>query len=178
MADTLTDRIRDAVKRGVAARHAYYEAILLPDEQALGEPARLDLVEALERDLGKPLPPSYRTFLLMFDGWRMIDGGTDLFSVAALLPGAQRAEMAEWQKRARAEGDEVAARSLVIGASGVTATKYLLDPEQVDEDGEWALVQHHHEVEAVVPSFLKWLEESVDEYQELARAAHEDSDEG
>jgi hypothetical protein len=74
-------------------------------------------------------------------------------------------------------GDVVAGRSLVIGMSDITATKYLLDPEVTDTDGEWQLVQHHHEEEATCPSFLVWLEESVVEYRALATGEDGEADE-
>jgi hypothetical protein len=104
----------------------------------------------------------------MFNGWRMIDGGLDLLPVKDLLDGPRKQKISEWQKKMESYGDEVAARSLVIGVSSVTATKYLLDPEVIDPQGEWRFVQHHNGEEAEVASFLEWLEESVDEYDELA----------
>lgn len=174
MAMSLIERIQKAVEHGVVARHGYFEAIVLPDEQMLGSPASLDQVEALERVLGQNLPPSYRAFLLLFNGWHMVDGGTDLFPVEALLPGEARDAAVKWQRLAGASGDEIAERSFLIGGSSITPTKYLLDPRQVNEEGEWAFIQHHIEVEAVLPSFLQWLEESVEEYEELSRAAIED----
>lgn len=176
MDDTIKERILKAVERGVVARHSYFDAISLPDEQMLGRPASVDQVEALERVLSQTLPPSYRAFLLLFDGWRMVDGGTDLFSVEQLLSGEVRDAMANWQRLVGASGDEIAGRGLLIGASFITPTKYLLDPGQVNKDGEWAFVQHHQGVEAVLPSFLQWLEESVEEYEELTRAALEDDE--
>ena len=166
--DDLMSRIRVAVEQGVDARAKYFQSIDLADEQALGSPASIDKVDLLESDLGRPLPPSYRQFLLMFDGWHMIDGGVDLLPVDDLLGGARHQAVLDWQTQMLSEGDEVAARSLVIGVSSITPTKYLLDPTSIDEAGEWQLIQHHHGEEAVVPSFFIWLEESVNEYLELA----------
>jgi hypothetical protein len=168
MDQNIKDRIRRAVEKGISARKKYYDSIGLPDEQKLGPPSSREEISALEAAIGKPLPPSYRHFLEMFNGWRMIDGGLDLLSVKDLLDGPRKQKISEWQKKMESYGDEVAARSLVIGVSSVTATKYLLDPEVIDPQGEWRFVQHHNGEEAEVASFLEWLEESVDEYDELA----------
>ena len=178
MAKTLQERIQAAVQDGVAARHEYFGSIGLQDEQSLGPPAREDELRQIEARLKRQLPPSYRAFLSLYDGWKMIDGGLDLLSVSELLNGPQHAQIQEWQQQMWKAGDTVAARSLVIGVSHITPTRYLLDPETSDDGGEWQLVQHHKIVEAEVPSFLQWLEESVDEYRQLARMQGDDEDGG
>lgn len=165
--DLLT-RLSSAVERGVVARNRYFDAIGLPDEQSIGPPAHENQVAALELQQRRSLPPSYRAFLLKFGRWQMIDGGVDLLPVADLLGGPIHDHVVQWQEKAASMGDEVAGRGLVIGTSRVTATKYILNPASINSDGEWTLVQHHHGVEAELPSFLDWLEQSVDEYQELA----------
>lgn len=173
MDKTLEERIRLAVEQGTVARREYFDAIGLLDEQELGHPATEVAVIALEERLGRPLPPSYRVFLRLYNGWKMIDGGIDLFAVEDLLGGPQLKKIQTWQQQMLAAGDDVAARSLVIGVSDIAPTKYLLDPAVVTDDGEWRLVQHHKVEEDEFPSFLEWLEESVDEYRELARIARE-----
>ena len=169
MGNDLVVRIKLAVMQGMAERKNYFEAIGLPDEQMLGRPAAESDLVTLETRLGRSLPPSYRTFLGLFDGWKMIDGGVDLLPVQDLLGGVNHINIESWRQQMKVTGEDVAARSLVIGISGITPTKYLLDPEVVDEDGEWRLVQHHKIEEAEFPTFLVWLEESVDEYRKLAR---------
>jgi SMI1/KNR4 family protein SUKH-1 len=176
MATTLRNRIEKAVREGVAARHEYYLSIDLADEQKLGSPAAATELRALEAALGKPLPPSYRAFLELHDGWKMVDGAVDLLAVADLLGGSRRSEIADWQQRMLAAGDVVAGQALVIGVSDVTPTRYLLDPSSIDSDGEWRFVQHHNVEEAELPSFIVWLEESVDEYLQLARGEVDDTD--
>lgn len=173
MLETLRQRIERAVRDGIAARHDYYASIDLPDEQQLGPPASESDLRALEAVLGKALPPSYRTFLELYDGWRMVDGGVDLLSIAEQL-WTRRTEIKDWQKRMLEAGDHVAGSALVIGVSRVTPTRYLLDPALVSADGEWRFVQHHKAEEADLPSFLDWLEESVTEYRQLAVGAADD----
>ncbi len=169
----LEERIRRAVVDGREARSSYYTAIDLSDEQEIGQPAsESQLVELVTR-FGKPLPTSYRVFLGLYNGWHMVDGAMDLLSVEEMLEGPCEASIREWQRQELHVGDFVAANSLVIGYSWITPTKLLLDPDRVDENGEWAVVQHHNGEECAYPSFLLWLEESVDEFRELLREESE-----
>jgi hypothetical protein len=167
MAEALEERIQRAIVAGKEARSAYYKAILLPDEQILGPPASEAQLRELETRLNKPLPPSYRVFLSLCDGWRMVAGGVDLLSIQDMLYGPRADRITKWQHQMARSGDSVAANSLVIGDSTITPTKLLLDPDTVDANGEWAVVQHHKDEEVTYPSFLAWLEESVDEFREL-----------
>ena len=70
----------------------------------------------------------------------------------------------------------VAANSLVIGVSKFTPTKLLLDPESVDDKGEWRVVQHHKDEEYAYADFLQWLETSIDEFRELISQESEEND--
>lgn len=169
MENELEKRIRLAVKKGREVRSRYYAAIELPDEQELGSPALESQIIQLENRLQKQLPPSYRTFLKLFNGWRMINGSTDLLSVDEILYGPIAESCREWQMESRQWGDVVAARSLVIGVSNYTPTKILLDPERSDTKGEWSFIQHHKDEEVIYTNFLAWLEESIDGYEELIR---------
>jgi hypothetical protein len=168
---SMHERLESAIENGVAARHTYYKAIDLPDEQVLGAAASEDTIVRLEKLIERRLPSSYRAFLQMHNGWQMIEGDVRLLSVEAQLGGRDRERVVEWQSRMRVTGDLQAARSLVIGVSDVTETRYLLDPELEGDDGEWRLIQHHNGAEAELESFVMWLEESVVEFNELARAA-------
>jgi len=46
-----------------------------------GEPATAESLLALEKRIGKPIPPSYRAFLELHDGWKHFSGGVHLLSV-------------------------------------------------------------------------------------------------
>lgn len=174
--DELKQRLEQAIEAGQNARHTYYTSIDLDDAQELGDPTPEADILKLEAQLGRPLPPSYRQFLLLHNGWQEIDGGVDLLPIEELLGQQDDYDIPQWQRDCRDDNDEVAARSLVIGASAITATKYLLDPGVIDTQGEWRLLQYHHEMEAELPSFIQWLEESVDEYLELADMDPEDDE--
>jgi hypothetical protein len=177
MADSLTERIRRVVNAGREARTAYYASIALDDEQELGASAPEAALADLERRLGRPLPPSYRAFLSLYNGWRMFSGAVDLLCVEDML-GGPRAEQirtwrareaSEWQRVAREDPSSrgfaartaaVAARALVIGVSDITRTRILLDPETISMDGEWASVTYDGGLESEYRSFLERLEAS------------------
>lgn len=58
--------------------------ILVSDEELpieLGKPCTAKQIASLEGVLGKPLPPSYRAFLELHNGWKNFDGDASLLAV-------------------------------------------------------------------------------------------------
>jgi cell wall assembly regulator SMI1 len=167
--DSLTRRIQAAVESGVRARSEFYRTVGLEDEQKLGGPASEEQIGLLERKVGQRLPPSYRKFLLLHDGWDMVDGTTDLLSLRDLLHGPRAAKIAAWQEKVRQYGETRFADGLVIGHSLVGQQRIILDPRQVNDEGEWTLIALDKDSQDDYESFVVWLEQSVVDYQELAR---------
>jgi cell wall assembly regulator SMI1 len=178
MTNHLEERIRRAVIDGYEARSDHYATIDpdMADEQQLGSPTPESRIVDLETRLGRPLPPSYRAFLSMYNGWRMgVNAATDLLTVEEMLDGPRAERVGAWRQLAQelaqkyAQGEvEIVARALVIGVAEVTPTRVLLDPKTIDANGEWALVEYYYGVEHVYPSFLNWLEATVEEFRQLA----------
>ncbi|MEU9549845.1 SMI1/KNR4 family protein [Streptomyces werraensis] len=110
-------------------------------------PASEERIAAMEERLGRRMPPSYRSFLRVTDGWRHAGGfvwllaGTadarwhDNASGLADLYEEYLEEDAEPEERREAG---VWRRGLQLDVES-DATYVLLDPEDVDEDGEWAV---------------------------------------
>ncbi|MFD0415632.1 SMI1/KNR4 family protein [Streptomyces sp. NPDC127108] len=107
-------------------------------------PAR---VEALEERLGHRLPPSYRTFLEVTDGWRHAGGfvwrlaGTAdarWYEDDAGLAEIFQEELTEDSTREEVLEATIWTRALELAVDS-DAVAVLLDPEDVDEHGEWAL---------------------------------------
>jgi len=165
--DDLEARIARAVSEGRQARSDYYASVDLPDEQKLGPPVDETQLQALEKRLGRKLPRSYRQFLSMHDGWRMINGALDLLSVGEILAGPRHDKVAKWQQEMLRHGDTVVGNALVIAASDITPTKLLLDPDTLTDGGEWLLIRDHKGPEEAYPSFLDWLEKSAQGFREL-----------
>jgi hypothetical protein len=150
------------------SRAAYYAAIDLPDEQRLGPPGAPLELEELERVFDRPLPPSFRTFLELHDGWVMANGAVDLLPLAQLRAIAAGALDGPGTHARLDSDDEVVTRSLIIGAGAGSAAMLLLDPERVTDAGEWAVVGYDLGEEWVTSSFVEWLEESDRSFHELA----------
>ncbi|MBC2878954.1 MULTISPECIES: SMI1/KNR4 family protein [Streptomyces] len=102
-------------------------------------------VAVAEARLGRRLPPSLREFLLATDGWR--DAGPFVYRLAGTrgLDWLAASDEAGWidaysgDDVEEGEPDEgaILARSLKLSLEG-DACVMLLDPEDVDERGEWA----------------------------------------
>ncbi|MBB4890550.1 hypothetical protein FHS38_006635 [Streptomyces netropsis] len=130
-------------------------------------PAGADEIAEAEARLGRPLPPSLRSFLLTTDGWR--DAGCFIYRIAGTseLDWLADTDDAHWievydelaeddeddededddeaedgggdEEQFRSAADEAAIlrRSLRVSLEGDAAI-LLLDPDDVDERGEWA----------------------------------------
>jgi hypothetical protein len=133
-------------------------------------PASEKRIAAMEERLGRRMPPSYREFLAVTDGWRHAGG------FVWLLAGT---ESARWHADASGlaygfdeDLDEDAGpeerRQADIWRRGLQldvesdATYVLMDPDDVDEDGEWA-----------VYTWASWLAEPPERHASFARFMRE-----
>jgi hypothetical protein len=131
-------------------------------------PADPDAVTRAERRIGRPLPPSYRAFLLQNDGWfGFFDGatllGTKDLGKASYADLAQAAfDAAEtpipdggapWSKVGGRPGDMI---PFGIDPSG--STLFTFDPTTADQDGEMGVVAWIHEIGIRSAGFPEFLE--------------------
>ncbi|WP_331766325.1 SMI1/KNR4 family protein [Embleya sp. NBC_00896] len=111
------------------------------------DPAPATRIAALEERLGRRLPPSYREFLDVTDGWRHAGGFVWLLAgTEGVRWHEDEAGLAELYEE---ELDEDSTPEMVLLAGMWTralqldaesdATYVLLDPMDVDADGEWAV---------------------------------------
>ncbi|MFH9059889.1 SMI1/KNR4 family protein [Streptomyces coeruleorubidus] len=133
----------------------------LPDDETRGEddetarrarwlgfpPASEERIAAMEERLGRRMPPSYREFLKVSDGWRHAGG------FVWLLAGTEDAhwhnnesELADlFEEYLDEDAGPEERREADIWRRGLQldvesdVTHVLMDPEDVDEDGEWAV---------------------------------------
>jgi hypothetical protein len=107
-------------------------------------PAEVAAVQEAETRIGRPLPPSYREFLSVSDGWPACAAFVSALRTAATV-GWFRDLESEWYdiwRDGSPEDDpgfdvELMGRALVVSAPGEQAL--LLDPDDVDAaTGEWA----------------------------------------
>ncbi|MFC9502913.1 SMI1/KNR4 family protein [Streptomyces sp. NPDC057002] len=127
-----------------------------PDEEArragwLGfAPAPSARIASLEERLGLRLPPSYRAFLQVTDGWRHAGGFVwRLAGTEDIRRHADVSGFAEWFKEELDEDstpEEVLLagmweRALQLDVES-DATYVLMDPGDVGDDGEWAVYEY------------------------------------
>ncbi|WP_343233975.1 SMI1/KNR4 family protein [Streptomyces sp. CdTB01] len=104
-------------------------------------PASEERIQALEARLGHRLPPSYRTFLAVSDGWRHAGGFVWLLAGSdRIRPHEDAAGLSEYFP---GEPDEPLSagmwqRALQLDVES-DAMYVLLDPGDVDDTGEWAV---------------------------------------
>ncbi|WP_345592463.1 SMI1/KNR4 family protein [Streptomyces marokkonensis] len=110
-------------------------------------PASEERIAFMEERLGRRMPPSYREFLAVSDGWRHAGG---FVSLLAGTEGAHwhdnESELADlFEEDLDEESEPEEWREADLWRRGLQldvesdATYVLLDPEDVDEDGEWAV---------------------------------------
>ncbi|AYN43458.1 SMI1/KNR4 family protein [Streptomyces dangxiongensis] len=133
----------------------------LPDGEAQGEddeaarrarwlgfpPASEERIAALEERLGRRMPPSYRRFLQVSDGWRHAGGFVWLLAGTADarwhdnesgLADMFEEYLDEDAEPAERQEADLWRRGLQLDVES-DVTHVLMDPEDVDEDGEWAV---------------------------------------
>lgn len=166
--------VGDAVREGQSLRATFYKTLGEPDKQAFGKPASASEIERIETLIGASLPPSFRAFLELFNGWKMFDPAVDLYSAKEILEKASSTKLKSWRQVAFEVEGVNAGNWLLVGGSEFAAAKYFLDPNTLTPDGEMFAIDHDKTVEAEHESFLKLLLVSNDDY----RSGNEDLDAG
>jgi hypothetical protein len=113
------------------------------------KPATEDAVRALEGRLDRRLPPSYRNFLLVSDGWGLMASQNQLYSAGELgwfadvLPDIWDGWTGPGMDGVL-EPDEfhIIERSLLLGESG-DGVFWLLSASKIKDDGEWPAYKWH-----------------------------------
>lgn len=132
-------------------------------EPPVGRPAAPEKrIRRFEKHLGLTLPPSYRAFLAVHDGYDRLAWPGHLRPIASLLPGGRWfKEHRRWQRELRGEG-ELDHEVIPIGSID-EATNWMLylDPGRATADGELAVVEWTPAQSYVYESFQRYLEEEL-----------------
>ncbi|SDJ05729.1 SMI1/KNR4 family protein [Nonomuraea jiangxiensis] len=138
-------------------------------------PASTEQIATLEQRLGRPLPPSYRDFLQASNGWRFtipfvdeLRGANDVGWLCDLDP-----SMAEIYDDSDIFEEEAAIlhRAVLISLEA-DAGIIVLDPDDVNADGEWAvheLFSWSGEPTERHKSFYEWMYDSFASFHTLDR---------
>ncbi|HEV2947407.1 MAG TPA: SMI1/KNR4 family protein, partial [Gemmataceae bacterium] len=141
----LRSEIKKLVDEYVEAKREYFR--LRFDKEytvRLGKPCSPEQIAALEEILGKALPPSYRTFLELHNGFERFIGNQKLLGVED-----QEADWVQVEVERIADlfeengGDNPFERGAIPVEIGQDAPIYMiLDPRKVRKDGEMDFVEY------------------------------------
>lgn len=147
-------------------------------------PAPEERIAAMEERLGRRMPPSYREFLRVSDGWR--NAGGFVWLLAGTGDAHWHADESGLAETFEEYLDEDAGpqerREAGVWRRGLQLdvesdnTYVLMDPEDVDEDGEWAVYSWASWLAAPPERHADFLEFMRDRYREFhsLRANRED----
>jgi hypothetical protein len=138
------------------------------EKQTFGAPAPEESILQLEAAINMKLPPSYRAFLQLNDGWKVIDGSQIFFSISELLAWRKRTDPSNWISIAKVSGNNFVEDCLVIGASDDAPDKYLLNPKVVIE-GEWQFSDYGKDGCVSFDSFLSFLLDTKQQFLDASK---------
>ncbi|MFF9645535.1 SMI1/KNR4 family protein [Kitasatospora aureofaciens] len=129
------------------------------------EPASGERIAAVEERLGHRLPPSYRAFLEVTDGWRHAGGFVHRLAGSGEARWHEDAfGLSEYYGEGELEG--MWARALQLDVES-DMTTVLLDPLAVGEDGEWAVYCHKSWAHGAPTRYGSFREFMLDMYEEF-----------
>jgi hypothetical protein len=157
--------VKDLVEQLVAARKEKNR--LRRDEEVdekLGPPATPQQLAELERLLGKSLPPSYRAFMALHNGWDEFQGDFQLLSVEdrqSAMVKARSEEMGAFFPEQELE-NPFATWGFLVALGQTSGRLTFLDTRAVDADGEMEVAAFEYtEEEARFASFAEFLKDDL-----------------
>lgn len=121
------------------------------------EPASPAQIAAYEEHVGIALPPTYRAFLELHNGYEGLSFPGSMLSTEDTLPGgAWFDRIRKWKERSRKYGDENAANGIVIANMGQNNRWVYMDPSRRSSTTNELVI-------------VEWEPESTDEYATLVR---------
>ncbi len=172
--------VSDAFRRMLGWRNAVVERLSMTDPAEPGVPlgsrplpagADEGQIRALEGQLGRTLPPSYKIWLRMHDGAAWANLGSDFFSIAQVT-GFESNEKAKFFGRNLARFKKDSAEDLIVfAASADRNTTIVFDAGKPDEFGEWPVIylSKRDKVLYDQPDFVQFLGSCSESLQNLLR---------
>jgi hypothetical protein len=148
--------------------NATYERVIgLSPLQQVGPPATEAQIAAFEAWLGWPLPPSYRLFLSLHDGWKGFQAHISLLSIAEQRQGEAADYIRSWKAEEWAQGEALIVEGLVIGVEVGAGKGWIIDTSHRDERGEMDVVYWNSFETGRTPDFLAMLQHKAKLMEEL-----------
>jgi cell wall assembly regulator SMI1 len=159
--------MENVIARVVELNATYEQLIELKPRQHLGPPASDRQIAQLEAYLAIQLPPSYRIFLSLHDGWRGFEANLSLLSIEEQMKGETADYIRSWKADQWAEGETLLIEGVVIGIELYTSKAWVLDTSHTDERGEMDVVNWHDFETQRDPDFLAMLNTKASYMEEL-----------
>ncbi len=170
-------KIKTLIHELIKAKREYCRLVSDREPQfELGEPCTPKQLAMLENIIKKPLPPSYRAFLELHNGWDGFDGLTKLLSVEDQKEDWVISRVKTLSSLFGAYADEdpfkEGAIPVLIGRDEPVFT--VLDPRKVRKNGEMKFVTYELTQEQDdFPDFIAFLEDDLAVTQELIKEERE-----
>jgi len=158
------------VARSAALHRQFLEMMGLAEEPFGPQPPATELdLARLARAVDRKLPPSYRAFLEVCNGWKKWSGMQDLLSTDQLLSGSYRAAADRFVASERAHGHAQFQDCLVIGISDLdwNCGVYLIDFRSPSRGGEHDIVRWDLGEIGRWPDMTALLEEQAESLEEM-----------
>ncbi|MDI9340536.1 MAG: SMI1/KNR4 family protein [Sediminibacterium sp.] len=133
----------------------------------LGRPASETEIQELEQKLSLVLPPSYKAFLNISNGWKVVDGSQNFFTIQQVLKWQEKKDPSNWISIAESVGNGFVKECLVVGASNQSPDKYLLNPKVIVNE-EWQFIEYRKDGYSVFDSFLEFMIATKLQFDEAA----------
>lgn len=142
---TRTSELPDLIEELLRAKREF-SRLRSDEEDQVGPrpPASQGQIAALERELGAGLPPSYRAFLELHNGWPDFSGAAKLLAVEDHASEWVRERIAYWSDLME-DGQNPFKRGAIPVLLGETENHFLvLDPTTVRKNGEMDFVDYDY----------------------------------
>lgn len=168
MNDDLKPRIQAAIARIWALTDELHRLKGWEIPRALGAPATPEQVASVQQVAGFPLPPDYRAFLELHNGWRGFSGENDILSAEQMGPGDMARSLAD-TRSVQEELDDPARDGFIINASVSGSDIAYIDPAAQRPDGTADVVRWDPRALEYQrsPSFIDYLEHYVEVIERL-----------
>jgi hypothetical protein len=156
------ERMKSAIKRLFDANQEYMVLIYGKNsDQSLGRPCTEEELKQIENNNHIRLPPSYRCFLLMFDGWKNFSGDAHLLSTADRSQKGIIDRIENFKAWEEEKGNESAADGFVIIAGETSTYIVYLDTHTQRPDDEMDVVEYGYEEGEMdrYPDLVSYLED-------------------
>ena len=156
----LVDEIVDTINKLHSINPRYGKSL------KAGLPASKKEIAQLEAYVNAKIPPSYRAFLELNNGYKGLSVNGDFLSIKDILPGSVlHKRMKKWRtEEIRDYGNTSVEKALVIADTDGQPDVVYLDQNKPLENGEWQVVDWDHESDSTYYSDLTGYLERCNRY--------------